>query len=56
MDVFLQAEQPKHLESVNYGSGAGTGKIDHIVASGQVAILQPGRRATGDLLVYTTFR
>ena len=33
---------------------AGTGKIDHIIASGQVVIVQPGRRATGDQLVYTT--
>ena len=33
--------------------GSGTGKIDHIVAKDQVIITQPGRKATGDQLVYT---
>jgi lipopolysaccharide export system protein LptA len=41
------------------GSGAGssavpaTGRLDRIVAEGQVAITQPTRRATGDKLVYS---
>jgi lipopolysaccharide export system protein LptA len=29
------------------------GEMDHIVATGKVEILQPGRRATGERLVYT---
>ena len=33
--------------------GRWTGKIDHIVAREQVVITQPGRKATGDELVYT---
>jgi lipopolysaccharide export system protein LptA len=54
MDVFLQPRDQSISNQLITGSGAGTGKIDHIVASGQVAIVQPGRRATGDQLVYTT--
>jgi lipopolysaccharide export system protein LptA len=54
MDVFLQPHDQGISNQSITGSGAGTGKIDHIVASGQVAIVQPGRRATGDQLVYTT--
>jgi lipopolysaccharide export system protein LptA len=54
MDVFLQPRDQAISNQSVTGTGAGTGKIDHIVASGQVAIVQPGRRANGDLLVYTT--
>jgi lipopolysaccharide export system protein LptA len=54
MDVFLQPRDQGVSNHLITGSGAGTGKIDHIVASGQVAIVQPGHRATGDQLVYTT--
>ena len=54
MDVFLQPRDQAISNQSITGTGAGTGKIDHIVASGQVAIVQPGRRANGDLLVYTT--
>jgi lipopolysaccharide export system protein LptA len=54
MDVFLQPRDQAISNQSITGTGAGTGKIDHIVASGQVAIVQPGRRASGDLLVYTT--
>jgi lipopolysaccharide export system protein LptA len=50
MDVFLQ---PQNQASPNQ-TLTGTGKIDHIVAQNQVVIVQPGRRATGDQLVYTT--
>ncbi|MGA9799529.1 MAG: LptA/OstA family protein [Terriglobales bacterium] len=59
MDVFLQprdqatSNQPITGNSAGIGSGAGTGKIDHIVAHNQVVIVQPGRRATGEQLVYT---
>ncbi len=54
MDVFLQPRDQTISNQSITGTGAGTGKIDHIIASGQVAIVQPGRRATGDQLVYTT--
>jgi lipopolysaccharide export system protein LptA len=54
MDVFLQPRDQATSNQSTTGTGAGNGKIDHIIASGQVAIVQPGRRATGDQLVYTT--
>jgi lipopolysaccharide export system protein LptA len=54
MDVFLQPQDQTISNQSITGMGAGTGKIDHIVAKGQVAIIQPGRRATGDQLIYTT--
>ena len=54
MDVFLQRQDQSISNQSITGSGAGTGKIDHIIASGHVVIVQPGRRATGDQLVYTT--
>jgi lipopolysaccharide export system protein LptA len=54
MDVFLQPRDQTTSNQPITGGGEGNGKIDHIVASGQVMILQPGRRATGDQLVYTT--
>ncbi len=58
MDVFLQprdqAVSNQSITEVAAGPGAGTGKIDHIIAREQVVIMQPGRRATGEQLVYTT--
>jgi len=58
MDVFLksrdQSTPNQSLGEVDSGLGAATGKIDHIVASGQVVVTQPGRKATGDKLVYTS--
>ena len=54
MDVFLQPRDQATSNQSITGTGAGTGKIDHIIAAGQVLIVQPGRRATGDQLVYTT--
>ena len=50
MDVFLQ---PRNQATTNQ-SLTGTGKIDHIIADEHVVITQPGRRALGDQLVYTT--
>ena len=50
MDVFLQ---PRNQATTNQ-SLTGTGKIDHILADEQVVITQPGRKALGDHLVYTT--
>ncbi len=50
MDVFLQSRD----QATTNQSLTGTGKIDHIIAKEQVVITQPGRRALGDQLVYTT--
>ena len=50
MDVFLQSRN----QATTNQSLTGTGKIDHIIAKEQVVITQPGRRALGDQLVYTT--
>jgi lipopolysaccharide export system protein LptA len=58
MDVFLQSRDQstpnQPVAGTSAGTGAGTGKIDHIVAREQVIITQPGRKATGDQLVYTS--
>jgi len=62
MDVFLQARDQNSPNptisgmgvGAGTGIGAGTGKIDHIVASDHVVVTQPGRKATGDQLVYTS--
>jgi lipopolysaccharide export system protein LptA len=50
MDVFLH---PRDQATTNQ-SLTGAGKIDHIIAREQVVITQPGRKALGDQLVYTT--
>ena len=54
MDVFLQPREQATPNQSVAGVSAGSGKIDHIVATKQVVIVQPGRRATGEQLVYTT--
>jgi lipopolysaccharide export system protein LptA len=54
MDVFLQPRDQTTPNQSVAGIGSGTGKIDHIVAREQVVITQPGRKATGDQLVYTS--
>ncbi|HVI07726.1 MAG TPA: LptA/OstA family protein, partial [Candidatus Binatia bacterium] len=49
MDVYLvPRSQTAEKQSV-----AGAGRIDHMVAQGNVVIVQPRRRAVGDKLVYT---
>ena len=48
MDAFLQ---PRGNVAPNQSSSAG--KLEKIVASGQVVVTQPDRRATGNQLVYT---
>ena len=49
MDIFLQEAGKASAD----GSQFSTGKVDRIVASGDVLITQPGRRASGNQLVYT---
>ena len=50
MDAFFAARG--HVSVAPQGSSAG--KLDKIVASGQVVVTQPGRRADGDQLVYAS--
>jgi lipopolysaccharide export system protein LptA len=62
MDVFFQARDQNSpnptisgiAAGAGSGMGTGTGKIDHIVAHDHVVVTQPGRKATGDQLVYTS--
>jgi lipopolysaccharide export system protein LptA len=49
MDIFLQARGQTTASS----SLTTSGQIDRIVAQQRVLITQPGRRANGDMLVYT---
>jgi lipopolysaccharide export system protein LptA len=49
MDVFLRA---RGRATANQ-AGAAAGKVEQIVAQGQIVITQPARRATGNQLVYT---
>jgi lipopolysaccharide export system protein LptA len=49
MDAYLL---PRSQTSGNQ-SLAGAGQLDHMVAEGNVVIVQPGRRAEGKMLVYT---
>ena len=47
LDIFLQPR------TANNGQSAAPSQLDRAVASGNVAIQQPNRRATGENLVYT---
>jgi len=49
MDVFLDARG----QNPGSSSDALAGKLNRIVANGQVLVTQPARRATGDQLIYT---
>jgi lipopolysaccharide export system protein LptA len=49
MDVFFVARS----QSPNYQQVTGPSRLDHMVAEGNVVIVQPGRRAEGKKLVYT---
>ena len=52
MDLYLaQPNAPAKLQAATPGDF--TGRLDRAVASGEVKIEQPGRRGTGDHLVYT---
>jgi lipopolysaccharide export system protein LptA len=55
-EVFLTPKAPAPLAKEQGGQGPaqqGSGQIDHIVATGSVVMTQPGRKATGENLVYT---
>jgi lipopolysaccharide export system protein LptA len=49
MDVYLQARS----QATNSQSLSSPGRLDHMVAQGNVFIQEPGRRANGQTLVYT---
>ncbi len=51
MEIFLQ---PGGQESTSAAGLAGAGKLERIVAEGNILISQPGRKARGDQLVYTS--
>jgi lipopolysaccharide export system protein LptA len=49
MDVYLQPRG----QTLGNQSVSGPGRLDHMVAQGNVVITQPGRHADGQILVYT---
>jgi lipopolysaccharide export system protein LptA len=49
MDVYLKSTE----QQASKQTSATPGKIDHIIASKQVVITQPGRKANGEQLTYT---
>jgi lipopolysaccharide export system protein LptA len=57
MDAYLLPRSQTTAQTVTQTSShqslAGPGQLDHMVAEGDVIILQPGRRADGKMLVYT---
>ena len=53
MDVFLKPREQAGPTAQASAGVAGAEKLDRIVATGQVVIVQPSRRGTGDRLVYT---
>jgi len=53
MDVFLEPRNQSSGDRSAGGQASEEGKLDHIVAQGQVVVTQPTRRATGDQLTYT---
>lgn len=53
MDVFLAPQNAKPIANVGMKELAQPGKIEKIVAGGNVLITQPNRRATGEQLMYT---
>ncbi|MGC2299526.1 MAG: LptA/OstA family protein, partial [Acidobacteriaceae bacterium] len=46
-----QGSQP--LQNANTGRSGGPGQLDHLIATGHVVFTQPGRKGTGEKLVYT---
>ena len=54
-DLDLSANRMQvHFTSGQGNDNAGGGKLDQIVANGNVVIVQGGRRGTGDQLTYTS--
>jgi len=58
IDVYLKQANDQKLASAKPSAAilpgtAGPSKIDHMVASGKVVVVEPNRRAVGDQLVYT---
>jgi lipopolysaccharide export system protein LptA len=53
MDAYLLPRSQTSSNQQLTGQIAGPGQLDHMVAQGNVVVLQPGRRAQGQTLVYT---
>jgi lipopolysaccharide export system protein LptA len=53
MDVYLQPRSAALKQPAGSQSLSAPGKLDHMVAQGDVIIQQPGRRAEGQTLIYT---
>jgi lipopolysaccharide export system protein LptA len=53
IDVYLQARGRKDGVQKSAAPVIGAGQVEKIIADGQIAIVQPGRRAQGNHLVYT---
>ena len=53
MDAYLVPHSQTTPQTPSHQSLTGPGQLDHMVAEGNVVVLQPGRRADGKKLVYT---
>jgi lipopolysaccharide export system protein LptA len=53
MDAYLLPRSQVTNQTSSHQSLTGPGQLDHMVAEGNVVVLQPGRRADGKKLVYT---
>jgi lipopolysaccharide export system protein LptA len=57
MDAYLQPRSQSTVQTTSQPpsnqSLAGPGKLDHMIAEGNVVVVQPGRHADGKRLVYT---
>ncbi len=51
--VWLAAKTPTAAPETTSPMTAMAGKVDHLIATGNIEIAQPGRQATGSRLVYT---
>lgn len=54
LDIFLKPAQQQHQSaSQDSNQTPAPSQIDHAIANGQVLLAQPGRRASGERLIYT---
>jgi lipopolysaccharide export system protein LptA len=53
MDAYLIPRSQTTTQTPIHQQLAGPGQLDHLVAEGNVVVIQPGRRADGKKLVYT---
>jgi lipopolysaccharide export system protein LptA len=53
MDAYLIPRSQTTIQTPTHQSLTGPGQLDHMVAEGNIVVLEPGRRADGKKLVYT---